>query len=179
MATEREKALQAGGRELQRALDMVAGLQAELARREERLEAGRQELQRIESVAATLQDDLSERDAALRLLSAPRVRQVRLMGLSPSPGASALVVWHPPTRTGVLLASGLPQIPRNRVYELWAIAGKEPVPAGIFDVDSAGQAFLKLPPLAGSRPFDKFAVTLEPAGGVPKPTGPMHLLGSL
>ena len=50
--------------------------------------------------------------------------------------------------------------------------------AGIFDVDEAGHAFLKVPPLPRGKRFDKFAVTLEPAGGVPKPTGPMHLLGS-
>ena len=79
----------------------------------------------------------------------------------------------------MLLTSGLPQIPRDRVYELWAFAGNEPVPAGIFEVDEAGHAFLRLPPLPRAKRFDKFAVTIEPAGGVPKPTGPMHLLGSL
>ena len=65
---------------------------------------------------------------------------------------------------------------------MWAIAGKEPVSAGIFEVDEAGHAFLRLPtllPLPRAKRFDKFAVTLEPAGGVPKPTGPMYLLGSL
>ena len=67
----------------------------------------------------------------------------------------------------------------NKVYELWAIAGNEPVPAGIFEVDAAGHGFLRVPPLPRTRRFDKFAVTLEPLGGVPKPTGPMHLLGNL
>jgi len=36
-----------------------------------------------------------------------------------------------------------------------------------------------MPALAGGKNFDKFAVTVEPAAGVPKPTGPMVLLGSL
>jgi len=38
---------------------------------------------------------------------------------------------------------------------------------------------LKIPSLPQGKSFDKFAVTLEPAGGVPKPTGPMHLLGTV
>jgi anti-sigma-K factor RskA len=176
---EREAALQAERQEHRRATEMVAALQAELAKREATLEAERRELQRVEHVVATLQNELDERDAALRQLSAPQVRLVRLAGLAPSPGASAHLLWNPAVRTGVLLTSGLPRVPRNRVYELWAIAGSEPVPAGIFEVDEAGHAFLRLPPLPRTKRFDKFAVTLEPAGGVSKPTGPMHLLGSL
>jgi anti-sigma-K factor RskA len=176
---EREQALQAERRDLQRATEMVETLQAELAKRGETLEAEQRERQRIERVVAALQGELSERDATLRLLSAPQVRLVRLAGLAPSPSANAHLLWNPAARAGVLLTSGLRPIPPNRVYELWAIAGNEPVPAGIFAVDEAGYAFLRLPPLPRTKRFDKFAVTLEPAGGVPKPTGPMHLLGSL
>jgi anti-sigma-K factor RskA len=176
---EREEALQAERHELQRATEMVATLQAELAKREETLEAERRERQRIEHAVATLQGELSELDATLRLLSAPQVRLVRLAGLPPSPRANAHLLWNPTARAGVLLTSGLPQIPPNRVYELWAIAGNEPVPAGVFEVDEAGRAYVRLRSLPRDKRYDKFAVTLEPAGGVPKPTGPMHLLGSL
>jgi anti-sigma-K factor RskA len=177
--TERGEVLLAERRELQRAATMVESLQVELAKRQQTLEAARREREHVERVAATLQTDLDERDDTLRLLSAPQVRQVHLTALSPSPGASARLLWNAQAQTGVFSTSGLPQIPRDRVYELWAIAGNEPVPAGIFEVDSAGHAFFRLPPLPGSKRFDKFAVTIEPAGGLPKPTGPIHLLGSL
>jgi anti-sigma-K factor RskA len=180
---QREAVLQAGQQDVQRLQALVASLQstvaerdAELASRDERLEAERRELQRIERVVATLH---SERDETLRLLSAPQVRLVRLTGQPPSPGANAHLLWNPGARAGVLLTSGLPQSARGRVYELWAIAGSQPVPAGLFQVDEAGQAFLKLPALPRTRRFDKFAVTDEPAGGVPKPTGHIHLQGSL
>jgi len=36
-----------------------------------------------------------------------------------------------------------------------------------------------MPPLAQEKSFDKFAVTIEPAPGVVKPTGPMVLLGNV
>lgn len=180
--TDREAALAAERHELQRATELVASLRAELAKREETLKADRRERERIERVVVTMQGEIVEREAALRLLSTPQVSLVRLTGLSPSPRANAHLLWNPAAQTGVLSTSGLPQIPRDRVYELWAFAGSEPVPAGIFQVDEAGHSFLRLPslppPPRGKR-YGKFAVTSEPAGGVPKPTGQVHLLGSV
>jgi anti-sigma-K factor RskA len=177
--TEREEALQAERRELQHATEMVATLRAELAKREATLEAEQRERERVERVVATLQGELGELDATLRQLSAPQVRLVRLAGLPPSPGAKANLLWNPAAQVGVLLTAGLRPIPPDRVYELWAFAGKEPVPAGIFEVDEAGHAYLRLAPPPRAKRYDKFAVTVEPAGGVPTPTGPIHLLGSM
>lgn len=127
----------------------------------------------------SLQHELAEREGTLRLLATPQVHLVRLAGLPPSPSATGQLVWNPATRAGLLLTSGLPQLPPNRVYELWSIAGNQPVPAALFDVDEGGHASLRLPPLPRAKRFTKFAVTAEPAGGVPSPTGPMHLLGGL
>jgi hypothetical protein len=141
---------------------MVAALQAELAERQE-----------------AFQVQLAQREEALQLLSDPEVRLVRLAGLPPSPGATGRLLWNPVTRAGVFLTTGLPQSPPGKAYELWAIAGAEPIPAGVFRVDDRGRAIFWLPPLPKAKRFNKFAVTLEPAGGVPKPSGPMHLLGSL
>lgn len=175
LRTEFDSARQA----LQQAEGVVTTLQAELAKRQETIEAERQQLQQVEQAVASLQHELAEREETLRLLATPQMRLVRLNGLPPSPGATGQLMWQPAARTGLLLTSGLPQLPRHRVYELWAIAGNEPVPAGLFEVDEGGHAFLRLPPLPRAKRFTKFAVTSEPAGGVPSPTGPMHLLGSL
>ncbi len=140
----------------------VAALQATLAQRQE-----------------ILKEAFAQRDEALRLLADPQVRLVRLAGLPPSPSATGRVLWDPVTRTGILLATGLPEAPPDRVYELWAIAGAESVPAGLFSVSAGRRAFLRLPTLPEVKAFDKFAVTLEPTGGVEKPTGPMYLLGGV
>jgi anti-sigma-K factor RskA len=177
--TERSEALLAERRELQRAAERVASLQAELAKQAATLEAEQRERERVERAVAALQGEVGERDAALRLLSTPQVSVVRLAGLAPSPRANAQLLWNPAAQTGVLLTSGLRQLPPDRVYELWAFVGNDPVPAGIFQVDEAGHGFLRLPPLPKAKRYSKFAVTSEPAGGVPKPTGPVHLAGSL
>lgn len=139
----------------------------------------RQAMRRLEGEVARLQTEAAEREVVLRFLSDPRVRLVRLAGLPPSPGASGELLWNPTARTGLLLTTGLPEAPVDKSYELWALAGNEPIPAGVFRVDRLGRAILRLPQLAEARAFDKFAVTLERAGGVPTPSGPMHLVGSL
>ncbi len=42
-------------------------------------------------------------------------------------------------------------------------------------MDAEGKGRLAVAPLAGVATVDVFAVTLEPAGGVPSPTGAMYL----
>lgn len=143
------------------------------------LSATRQEMERLQARVAALRAEVAQKEETLRLLADPGVRLVSLAGLAASPGASGRLLWNPVTRTGLLVTAGLPPVPPGRAYELWAIAGKEPVPAGVFTVEPGGRALLRLPPLPEAKAYEKFAVTLEPAGGVQTPTGPMHLLGSL
>jgi anti-sigma-K factor RskA len=139
----------------------------------------RKELHEHQAQIAALQTQAAQREQLIQFLSDPQVRVVNLAGLPASPSARAQLLWNPLSRTGLLLVTGLPQIPRDKEYELWAIAGAEPVPAGVFIVNEQGLALFRLPTLPEAKNYDKFAVTLEPAGGVPKPTGTMVLLGSL
>jgi len=143
------------------------------------LRTTRHELGVLHDRVATLQAELSRREETLRFLSDPNVRYVSLGGLKPSPDASAWLLWNPGTLEGLLLARGLPVAPPGKAYELWALAGSQPVPAGVFGVDDRGRALFRVPPVPAGHTFDAFAVTLEPAGGVPQPTGPMHLLGKV
>jgi anti-sigma-K factor RskA len=108
------------------------------------------------------------------LLNDPGTRVVGLAGLAPSPAAQARVLWNA-RGGGLLVTSDLPPTPPGKTYELWAIAGGTPRPAGVFGVDAAGHATMRVEPIAGVAQVDVFAVTLEPEGGVPSPTGAMFL----
>lgn len=87
---------------------------------------------------------------------------------SPSPGR---VVWSTPRQEGYLVFEGLaPNAPDRRQYQLWifdAGRGQYPVDGGVFDVP-AGESTVVVPidaKLPVRRPT-RFAVTLEPPGGV-------------
>jgi anti-sigma-K factor RskA len=137
------------------------------------------ELQRRVGQVEDLQRELARRDAILHFIANPDLRPISLAGQPTNPGAAGRLLWSPSTQEGILLTSGLPQPPAGKAYELWAIAGKAPVPAGVFTVDREGRGVLHLSPLPKGEAFNTFAVTLEPATGSQTPTPPLLLAGTL
>jgi len=126
-----------------------------------------------------LQQELARQQELVAILQDPATRTVALAGLPAAPSARGRMLWHAKAG-GLLVAQGLPPAPPGKAYELWAISGKEaPVPAGVFTVDARGVGSIRVAPVAGGAEPDTFAVTLEPAGGVPAPTGSMYLVGKL
>jgi len=135
--------------------------QATLARAQATVERGRIE-------RAALQRQLS-------VLGANRLEQVQLAALPPAPSANGRLFVDPSSGEAVFAASKLPTLPRDRTYQLWFIAGGKPVSAGTFDVGERGSARLLVQSVPPAGSIDAWAVTVEPAGGVPQPTGAMVL----
>jgi len=92
------------------------------------------------------------------------------------PAANARVyLYVPPDRSQWELAvHGLAPEPPGRDYQLWFLVGDRPQSAGCFHVE-AGRAVVATPatPPPG---VTGVAVTLEPKGGSPRPTGEMILV---
>jgi len=121
-----------------------------------------------------LRERLASQEKALRvveLLRDPRTQVVALRGAGPNPEAIGRVVWNEATG-GQLFVANLPAPPAGKAYALWKITGTTPVAAGVFTTDAAGQATHAV---GSAGKVDVFAVTLEPAAGVPAPTGPIVL----
>ena len=135
---------------------------------------------RLEAVAEetrALRAEVERQQAILALIRDPGTQVVALAGLEPAPAAKARMIWNAP-KGGLLVTAGLPAAPPGKAYQLWAIEGtKAPVSAGVFEVGADGAATVRVLPLPGVDKVDVFAVTLEPAGGVPAPTGQMYLAG--
>jgi anti-sigma-K factor RskA len=111
------------------------------------------------------------------LLREPGTNVLKLKGQGPAPDASASLLWNDRSG-GHLLVAGLAPLPPDKTYELWTISGGTPRPAGLFVVDASGRGGHFVDPVPPGRP-EVFAVTIEPAGGVPAPTGPVVMLGGL
>lgn len=118
--------------------------------------------------------------AVFEVLTAPDTVKVSLVpgGGRPLPQGRALY----DAGKGRLLfyAANLSPLPANRTYELWLIPSEgSPINAGVFQPDPKGNGQVLLPPLEPGVKPKAFAVTVEPAGGVPKPTGSMVMVGAV
>lgn len=185
-AEELEKARQAlAARELELSRERDALLQSE-RRSGAETEAARQNALNLTTQLLTLQADLADvrerlaKETAFReLVAHPDSRVTPLTGIAAGSGARARIVWNPSRRAAVLLASGLPRAPEGKTYEVWVIAKGAPVPAGLFQGDAGGRVHFTLPTLEETARAKTFAVTIEPSGGRPAPSGPMVLAGTV
>ena len=125
-----------------------------------------------------LERDLGSLTETIEAFTAPATRAVSLSGQGDAQGAAAKAFLDPENRRLFLYVYNLPPPPPGRTYQLWLIVGGSPVSMGTFGVEPDGRGRLdtaSIPPFEGEVTV---AVTVEPAGGVPQPTGPMVLVGS-
>lgn len=155
--------------------------QARLGGEVERL---RSERARLERQVAALDRELglaraeSQRMAAtLAILSTPGARSIRLAGLDPVPGAIGETFVEPRNGRAVFWAFHLPASEPGKTYQLWWIGDQGPVSAGTFDVDAQGRGLVEVARVDRPDEIQAWAVTIEPTGGVPQPTGAMVLKG--
>jgi anti-sigma-K factor RskA len=109
---------------------------------------------------------------------APDVNKIDLAGQPVAPGASARAFWSR-SRGVVIAANNLPALPAGKTYQLWFVPGNAaPVSAGLITPDATGAATVHfITPPATPEKIAAMAVTLEPEGGVPAPTGDKYLVG--
>jgi anti-sigma-K factor RskA len=119
----------------------------------------------------------AEQAALINLLRQPGSGLVTLASLAPAPNASGRVLWDPKAGRGYLWVNALPPEPIDKDYQLWAIIAGKPVSAGVFSVGADGSAVIPLLDIGREPQVATFAITLEPAGGMPQPTGQMVLMG--
>lgn len=131
-----------------------------------------------ETVIRELRIDLNEKEEILQILKKPRVRIVDLDGQPVSPESIGRVVLALDESNAVFVALNLPDSPPDKDYQLWMMEGATPVDAGIVPRQEDGSYLLTFQLIPDRTNIAAFAVTLEPKGGVPQPTGSMYLLGT-
>jgi anti-sigma factor RsiW len=158
----------------------VASLRQELDQSSARLEEVRRLLAEREGDVTALQAALNSARESLNLLQTRGLSLVRLSQPEAAAPAEGHALIGAEAGRALFYAFGLPAVPSDKTYELWWITENEgPVNAGLFvpGPDGLGRLETSLPVGAGA--IRAAAVTVEPAGGQPKPTGPMVLLGKI
>jgi ADP-ribose pyrophosphatase YjhB (NUDIX family) len=109
------------------------------------------------------------------VLAAPDLVRFNVTSGATTPRAFAQMLWSR-SRGLVFSGSRVPPAPAGTTYQAWLLTAAEPVSAGLFVPDQVGRVMMVVqdPPRV-PRPVTGVAVTLEPTGGRPSPSGPTLL----
>lgn len=137
-------------------------------------------IQQQQAQITELQNDVQRKEELLSILESREVDLVMMAGLDVNPNGYGKVIWDSESNRALLQVSNLPAVPSDKDYQLWIIKDNKPVSAGVFAVnDPQKDSFFKIEQIASDeKTADAFAITMEPKGGVPQPTGDMYLLGN-
>lgn len=188
---------------VQQEASRVTSLHSELRQREQALQSLKSDLEQRTTEAAELRDQLLQREAELDDAHAQLTQHdsslqrlarqgeefvgvfknssskvVSLSGSDLAKSAGAFLLFDPSTKKAWLYAFNLPALPNGKVYQLWAVDEK-PVSAGVFALDAGQKARMLIKNMAEFPRMKKFAVTIEPDGGRPEPTGAIYLIGHI
>lgn len=125
---------------------------------------------------ASLQDSLAARERTLLAMAGADVKVVELVSNNRRPNAR--MFWAQSTNTWTMFAHNLPTPAAGRTYQLWLITRDgQRISAGTFAPNPAGSAVVSAQYPLASDALQAIAVTEEPAGGVPQPTGDIVIAG--
>ena len=113
-------------------------------------------------------------------VTSPDVRVVNLAGQGINSSATGRIFWDEQARRWLFYVRHLNPAPGNRTYQLWFVpAAGNPVSAAIFNTLADGSAVMEVAVPGSIDALKAAAVTTEPAGGLPQPSGAYALLGAV
>jgi anti-sigma-K factor RskA len=154
----------------QRMQERVSNLEAQLQQAQAQVASADRVTEELRTVAFRAQ-------SAMGVFAAPDVARIDLAGQPVAQSARARALWSR-QRGMVFTVANLPPLPAGRVYQVWVVTAQAPVSAGLLTPDSAGGGSVYFETPVDILPPVAVAVTLEPAGGVPAPTGERYLIGT-
>ena len=143
-------------------------------------ELAKQDLDRgkqLKQLQAQIAQDAANLQAMGQVTGAPDSAQITLLEQPGGPPGQAHVLYN--ARMGLAVYSGqIAPAPADKSYQLWLVPSSgTPVDAGLVDANQQnGAVVVRLTPGLAAKAF---AVTLEPLGGRPQPTGPKVLVGAI
>ena len=130
-------------------------------------------------VLAVLSVTLWQRTLRVESAALRQPRLVEFQALSGASGASAAMLIENGAVRGLLMARGLPALNDNMHYQLWLIKNGKFTSGGVFTVSAQGDGRLEVMPANPLSQYESFAISIEPFGGSPWPTGSKVLRGNL
>jgi anti-sigma-K factor RskA len=134
---------------------------------------------RVATVAnGRLTSKLSESDSLVAAMSGANVRVVDMVSTQKqAPGAK--MFWDRLANRWTMVTHDLPAVQSGRTYQLWLVTAKaEKISAGTFNTDAKGRAIVTATYAIAETDLAAIAITEEPTGGSPQPTGAILVAGA-
>lgn len=135
-------------------------------------------LQSATAARTKLANQLASRDSLLETLTGAKVRVVDMVATTNmAPGCR--MFWDRQTNRWTLITHDLPRVAKGRTYQLWLVtAASQKISAATFNTDARGNAVVQATYPLGENDLAAVAITEEPDGGSPQPTGTILVAGS-
>jgi hypothetical protein len=142
----------------------------------------RSQLASVDTVAAVRPSDsiataLRQKDSMIAAMTGPDVKVVPLMtkGVRQPLGK---MMWNRASDDWIMVTYNLPQPQPGKTYQVWLVTDNAKISAGTFRPDQTGGTVMHAKYAMDRNALRAVAITEEPEGGVPAPTGRMVVAGS-
>lgn len=125
----------------------------------------------LNEAVATSENEAQQTKEALTVIRDTKNTIVSLAGQAVSPTSFAKVYWNKEKQTVYIDASGLPEPPEGKEYQVWSLKLKPSLtPTSIGLLSDFTKNSSKLFEVSGTADAEAFGITLEPKGGSKSPT---------
>ena len=138
----------------------------------------KRQVDQLAANSASQQQQLIQARKVLTALSDAGADHFILVSSKTPPQPQGRAVYLAKSGTLVFLASNMPALSPDKIYELWLIpTSGAPIPAGLFRPNAEGSGSVITPPLPVGIEAKTFAITVEPKEGSSAPTSQPIMLG--
>lgn len=117
----------------------------------------------------------TEKAALIEAMAGP---DVKIVPLSTASAQMGRVFWNRSSNDWTMVVHTMRPPKPGMTYQVWLVTDSAKISAGTFQPDSTGYAFMQAKYALDRNALKAVAVTEEPMGGMPSPTGPIVVSGS-
>ena len=129
-------------------------------------------------VADSLESMVVQKDAMIAAMAGRDMKVVPLMNKT-SREPLGRMMWNRESNDWIMVAYSLPKPREGMTYQVWLVTDDAQISAGTFRPGEDGKSMMHANYRLAPNALRSVAITEEPEGGVPSPTGPMVVSGSV
>ncbi len=128
-------------------------------------------------VIDTMAPMIARRDSMIAAMTGPDVKVVPLMNQSARQPIGRMM-WNRASNDWIMVTYNLRPPKPGMTYQVWLVTDDAKISAGTFKPDATGKTMMHARYALDRNALRSVAVTEEPEGGMPAPTGPMVIAGA-